>query len=153
MASQLTPWETLQSGLSLREAMDRLLAESIVWPRGFFTETFTGAAGRLPIDMYETADTIIVHAVLPGVKTEDVTIQFQNGRLILDCNIPEPKWGDATLHYRELTYGHMHREVSLPVPVNTEKSEAFVENGFLTLRLPKTEAVKPKRIPIKMVGK
>jgi HSP20 family molecular chaperone IbpA len=153
MANQLTPFEALRSGLSLRDAMDRLLAESFVWPRGFFTETFTGAVGQLPIDLYETTDTVFVHAVLPGVKTENVTIQFQNGRLIIDCNIPAPKLEDVTFYYRELPYGHMHREVPLPVPVKTEKAEAVVENGYLTLRLPKTEEMTAKKIPIKIVNK
>lgn len=153
MANQLTRFEALRSGLSLRDAMDRLLTESFVWPRGFFTETFTGAAGQLPIDLYETANEVIVHAVLPGIKTENVTIQFQNGRLSIDCNIPEPKWGDVTFYYRELPYGHMHREVTLPVPVKTEKAEAVVESGYLTLRLPKTEEMTSKKIPIKLVNK
>lgn len=149
MTNQLTRWEPFDSGLRLREAMDRLFEDAFVWPSRFFRDTITSAYGTLPIDMYETNDEIIVNAILPGVKSENVNVQFQDGRLIIDVNIPAPKAEKATYHYREIGYGQVHREVMLPAPVKMDKVEAVLENGYLTLHLPKTEEVKPKKIQIK----
>ncbi len=149
MSKQLTRWEPFDSGLRLREAMDRLFEDAFIWPSRFFRDTITSAYGTLPIDMYETNDEIIVNAVLPGVKSENVNVQFQDGRLVIDVNIPAPKTENVTYHYREIDYGQIHREVMLPAPVKTDKVEAILEDGYLTLHLPKTEEVKPKKIQIK----
>jgi HSP20 family protein len=149
MANQLTRWEPFESALRLRDAMDRLFEESFFLPSRFFRDTMTSAYGTLPIDMYETADEIVVNAVLPGVKSENVNVQFQDGRLIIDVDLPAPKTENVTYHWREIGYGQFHREVTLPAPVKTDKVEAVLENGFLTLHLPKVEEVKPKKIQIK----
>ena len=149
MANQVIRWEPLGNTLSLRDAMDRLFEDSFIWPRAFLDRNISGQSNLLPMDMYETADEIVVNMVLPGVKTEDVNIQFQDGRLIIDLNVPAPKLENVTYHYRELGYGQYHREISLPVDVNTDKVEAVLERGYLTLHLPKAEAVKPKKIQIK----
>src|ERR671933_55144 len=150
MANQVTRWQPFNSALSLRDAMDRLFEESFVTPRWFFNwDTSTPSLWTLPINMWETPDEVIVNAALPGLKSEDVNIQFHEGRLIIDANVVAPKFENVTFHYRELPYGQYHREVTLPVPVQTDKVEATLENGYLTLHLPKAEEVKPKKIQIK----
>jgi HSP20 family protein len=149
MANQVIRWEPFGNTLSLRDAMDRLFEDSFIWPRAFLDRNISGQSNLLPMDMYETADEIVVNMVLPGVKTEDVNNQFQDGRLIIDLNVPAPQLENVTYHYRELGYGQYHREISLPVDVNTDKVEAVLERGYLTLHLPKAEAIKPKKIQIK----
>lgn len=149
MANQLTRWDPFETGLRLRDAMDRLFEDAFIWPSRFFRDTLTSAYGTLPIDMYETKDEIVVKAALPGVKSDNIDVQFNDGCLVIEVNIPEPKTENVTYHYRELGYGRIHREVTLPVPVKTDKAEAVLENGYLTLHLPKTEEVKPKKIQIK----
>ncbi len=151
---QVTRLDPFASALSLRDAMDRLFAESFVSPRGLLSsDMFAGALAALPIDMYETQDEVVVTAVLPGLKSEDVNIQFEDGRLIVDANLPAPKVENATWYYRELPSGSYHREITLPIAVDTNKVEATLQNGLLTLQLPKAEAVKPKKIQVKTVAK
>ncbi len=150
MANQVTRWDPLGTTLTLRDAMDQLFEDSFVWPRAFFQpDTFRGSLSNLPLNVYETPEEMVVTAVLPGLKNEDVSIQFEDGRLIIDADLPAPKMENVTWHYRELAYGHYHREVTLPVAINTEKIEATLQNGYLTLHLPKAEEVKPKKIQIK----
>jgi HSP20 family protein len=103
----------------------------------------------LPMDVYETPEEVVVNMIVPGVKTEDVNLQFNDGRVIVDVNIPAPKLENVTWHYRELGYGQYHREISLPFPINNDKVEAVLQNGYLTLHLPKAEEIKPKKIQIK----
>ncbi len=149
MANALGRWDPFRDMMTLRDAMDRLFEESFVWPRSFFARDVSGYAS-LPIDLYETKDELILHAVLPGLKAEDVNVQLENGRLIIDANVPEREIKNATIHYRELTSGNLHREITLPVAVDESKVDAVVENGYLTLRLPKAEEFKPKQIQIKV---
>jgi HSP20 family protein len=87
--------------------------------------------------------------IVPGVKSDDVNLQFQDGRLIIDVTIPAPKLENVIWHCRELGHGQYHREISLPFAINTDKVEATLANGYLTLRLPKADEVKPKKIQIK----
>ncbi len=156
MANQVTRWNQQQRGsaLTLRDAMDRLFEDSVVWPRWFLNpDTLTGVLSNMPLDMYETPDDVVVNLALPGAKSDDVNIQFNDGRLIIDANIPAPTLENVTWYYHEVMYGQYHREVSLPVRVNTDKVEATLHDGFLTLRLPKADEVKPKKIQIKTNGK
>ncbi len=149
MAYQITRWDPFQDVVTLRDAMDRLFEESFISPRLFTTRDTTGAVAALPLEVYETADEIVVRALVPGVKDENLNIQFHDGRLILDATVPENKVENATYHYREIWSGQYHREISLPVPVNTDKIDAVMDNGVLTLRVPKAEEIKPKKIQVK----
>jgi len=152
--NQVVRLEPFNSALSLRDAMDRLFEESFVWPRwGFEPDRANGALGNLPISVYETPDEVVVNAIVPGVKSEDVNLQFQDGRLSIDVTIPALQVENVVWHYRELAYGQYHREMTLPALVNTDKVEATLQNGILTLHLPKAEEIKPKKIQIKTVAK
>lgn len=149
MADRMTRWEPLGSALTLRDAMDRLFEDSFVWPRPGLSRDVANHVSTLPMDVYETPDEIVVNMIVPGVKTDDVNLQFQDGRLIIDVNVPAPNHEDVTWHYRELGYGQYHREITLPFPINTDKVEAVLQNGYLTLHLAKADQVKPKKIQIK----
>lgn len=149
MANQIIRWDPFSEAVTLRDAMDRLFEESFISPRLFTSRDTTGVLGALPLDLYETTDDIVVRAPVPGIKNENLNIQLHDGRLIIDAQVPENKVENATYHYRELWSGQYHRELSLPVPVNTDKIEATLENGVLTLRIPKAEEIKPKKIQIK----
>ncbi len=149
MTSQIIRWDPFGEAVTLRDAMDRLFEESFISPRLFTTRDTTGALGALPLDLYETNDDVVVRALVPGISNENLNIQFHDGRLIIDAQLPENKVENATYHYRELWSGQYHREISLPVPVNTDKIDATLENGVLTLRIPKVEEVKPKKVQVK----
>ena len=154
MANQITRWDPFNSAVSLSEAMDRLFEQSFVWPRlRLSRDTLGNAFNMLPIDMYETSDEVVVHAALPGVKPQDLNVQFEDGRLIIDAKLESPAIENATVHYREMLSGQYHREITLPVAIDSDKAEATLENGYLTLRLPKAEEVKPKKIQVKPVAK
>jgi HSP20 family protein len=152
MANEVVRWDPFRDVLSLRDAMDRLFEESFVAPRLFYSPDTYRRMNTLPVNMYETPDEVIVNAVLPGLKTQDVNLEFQDGRLIIDVQIPAPQIENVTWHYRELAFGQYHREITLPIAVNTDKIEATLDNGLLTLHLPKAEEVKPKKIPIQTVS-
>ncbi len=137
-----------ESFLSLRDAMDRLFEDSFVWPR-LLSREGAGFGGVAGMEMYETPDDVVVRMAVPGVKSDQVNIEFRDGHVVIDANAPEPKSENVTFHFRGIPHGQFHREVALPVEVETEKIEAVMEDGILTLTMPKAEELKPKKIQVK----
>lgn len=143
--TNLTRWEPVREFMTLREAMDRLLDDAFTRPIG--QDGFT----TLPaMDLMETDDEVIVKAVLPGLKAEDVQLSVTGDVFTLRGEVKqEDERKDATYHIREQRYGTFERSVQLPANVVTDKAKAEFENGILTVTLPKSEEVKPRTITIK----
>ncbi len=135
--------------MSLREAMDRLFEESFLRP-GFFGNGESGA-GMLPMDMYETENEVVVKAAVPGVKPEDIEVTVTGDLLTVKGEFKsesEEKDEKRNWHRQERRYGSFSRQVTLPAGVNTDACQADFENGVLTLKLPKAEEAKVKRVQI-----
>ena len=142
--SNLVRWEPFREMLSLRDAVDRLLADSFVRTSDWFSE------GVPAIDMYETKDAVVVKATLPGVKPEDVEIKLTGDVLSIRGEMKEEiETNDRNYHCRERRYSSFNRSIGLPVSVVADKASAEFENGILTLTLPKSEESKPKVITVK----
>jgi HSP20 family protein len=133
--------------LTLRQAIDRLFEDSFVTPQSWRS----GEGQSQPaIDVHETADDVVVTAALPGVKPEDVEITMTGQNLVIrgEFKADEKVERDQYL-YQERRYGSFSRQLQLPIRVQGEKAEASFENGVLTLRIPKSEEIKPRQIQIK----
>ncbi len=142
--SNLIRWEPMREMMTLREAMDRLFDDAFTRPVGL------NNWGMPAIDMYQTADKVVVKAALPGLGTEDVQISVTGEILTLKgefCQEDESK--EATYQLKERRYGSFERNILLPTDVETDKAKAEFQNGILTINLPKAEAVKPRAITIK----
>jgi HSP20 family protein len=134
---------------SLRDAMDRLFEESFLRP-GWFGAPDPQAAA-LPMDIYETADNIVVKAAVPGVKPEDIEVTVTGDLLTIKGEFKsesEQKDEKRNWHRQERRYGNFSRQVTLPAGVNTDACQADFDNGVLTLKLPKAEEAKVKRVQI-----
>jgi HSP20 family protein len=139
-------WDPSRDLMSLRQAMDKLLEESVIRPSGF---TFEFGGGSIPIDMYQTEKDIIVKAPFPGVKPEEVDISITGDVLTIKAERKEEaETKDKDYIRKENRYGLVSRSVTLPVEVQAEKAEANFENGVLNLTLPKAEVVKPRQIKV-----
>jgi HSP20 family protein len=133
--------------VSLREAMDRLLEDSFVRPGAGW---LAPEAESLAVDMYETDDAVVVKSALPGVKPEDVEISITGETLTIRGETKEEKEVEEENYIRrEHRYGSFSRSLSIPTAVVTDDAEAQMEDGILTLRLPKAEEVRPKAIKVK----
>jgi HSP20 family protein len=146
--ANLVRWEPFRDLMSLREAMDRLFEESFVRPRESLLAPI--GAGTLAIDMYETPDEVVVRTALPGVAPEDIDVSVVGDTLTIKAETKTEEDEKGTNHIRrERRYGAFSRSLSLPTNVVPDKAVADFSKGILTLRLPKAEEVKPKRIEIK----
>ena len=109
-----------------------------------------GHSGVFPaINVSEDANFFYIRAELPGVQADDLDIQTTANSLTL-AGERELATEDenARYHRREREGGHFSRAFSLPKEIDTERVEARLVNGVLTLKLPKAESAKPKRISI-----
>jgi HSP20 family protein len=102
-----------------------------------------------PVDIYETNDALVLMADLPGVPKDEVSIEIHQNTLILRGE-RKPETGTPEQHYqrRERAYGSFQRVFALPTLVDQDKVQASYHDGVLELRLPKSEAAKPRRIAI-----
>jgi HSP20 family protein len=131
--------------------MDRLFEDSFVRPSRFWPDRL--GRGELPIDMYQTANDVVVKTTLPGFKPEEVDISITGDTLTIKAERKEEQEvKDEDYFYREHRYGAFSRSVPIPVQVKSDKAEAIFENGVLTLTLPKAEEIKPKQIKVKAKG-
>jgi HSP20 family protein len=148
-------YSPLRDFMSLRDAMDRVFEDRWVSPGSWLTWSPVGTT-YLPLDIYETADDIVVRALVPGVEADGIDIQFQGGVLTLRAKADEaaiPEGSTWVVH--EVTPGEFIRQVTLPRSVEADKAVTTFENGVLSLTLPKTADAKPKQIkvePTKQIG-
>ncbi len=99
------------------------------------------------VDIYENDDAILLHAEMPGVKKEDVSVDIDNGTLSLSGVRRFEKKGTST--WEEFSDVEYIRSFSIPQSIDVEHVEAELKDGVLKLHLPKSEAAKPKMIEIK----
>jgi HSP20 family protein len=144
----LMRWQPFREMMSLRDAMDRLLEESVVRPaRGWITSE---VGLRVPLDMYESDGNLVIKADLPGLKAESVDVSIVNDTLTIKGEYQsEEEREEENVHLKERRYGKFQRAIRLPTGVDTEATEATFEDGVLMLTLPKTAEARPKQIPVK----
>lgn len=99
------------------------------------------------IDAVETDEALVLYVDLPGVKPEDLDIRFENGELTLHGKCTPSPAGRNVLA-AEYGVGDYYRAFSFGQHFDAEKISAELKQGVLTLRLPKAEAIKPKKIAV-----
>jgi HSP20 family molecular chaperone IbpA len=99
------------------------------------------------VDIIEDADAITLRADLPGVKRENLDIDIREGTLTLTGTVDAPQT-HHNLVYREYELGGFSRRFTLGERIDQEKISAKLDNGVLTLVLPKAAASKPRKIEI-----
>ena len=141
-------WEPLREMVTLRQAMDKLFEDSFVtMPSGDGSD---GNAFIPAVDIVETADKIGIRAAVPGVKPDDVDINITaDGVTIKGETKSESEVKEDNYVRRECRYGTFARTIALPPGLKIDRAEATVENGVLTLEIPKAEEVKPRSIKVK----
>jgi HSP20 family molecular chaperone IbpA len=99
------------------------------------------------VDVYENANELLLVADVPGVTKDAVEIQFDKGQLTIEARRDPPLHGTTLAsEYRAYDY---HRVFTVPQGIDASKIEADLNAGVLRLRLPKSEALKPRKIDIK----
>lgn len=128
----------------LRQMLDQTLG-GFGWPSPMLGE----AAGWSPlVDIEEQDDAYVLEAELPGVKREDVNIEVIGNELSITGEIKE-KQRKGAVRRRTRRTGHFEYRVRLPDEVDAAKIDASLDQGVLTVRVPKSQKAKRQKIQIK----
>ncbi len=138
----------------LREEMDRLFDEfAHGWPFRPMGRLFARAGGVFvpSVDLEETENEFILRAELPGVAKDDLNVNITESQITIKGERKEAaKTKDTVFHRQESLYGTFDRTTDIPAPIVPDKVVAKLENGILTLTMPKAEPSKHKVVKVKL---
>jgi len=108
------------------------------------------AEGQLAIDLYQTDSEVVIQAPIAGVKKEDLDIMIENDVIVIKGRREEPEeTEEKNYFYQECYWGPFSRQVIMPVEGDPSRAEATMKNGILTIRIPRIEREKKRKLEIK----
>ena len=133
-------WDPFRELEGLQEQLAQLMQD---------TTDGNGAAPFIPlVDIEETEDAWIVEAELPGVKPEDVNVEVRGSELAISGEIKERE-REGILRRRTRKTGEFDYHITLPGDADAENIDADLRDGVLTVRIPKPEQERPRRIDVR----
>ena len=103
-----------------------------------FSDRLRGDRWQPAMDVFETEDAVVVRVEIAGLRGEDLKVQV-DGELLRVSGVrrvpAEPK--ARRLHRMEIAFGAFEREVRITIPFDRDTVGAHLEDGFLTISLPK----------------
>lgn len=133
MTAELMKRESENSALPELERAERTRTRRVFVPR---------------TDIYETADSIIVLADMPGVSESSIDITVEKNTLTIDGTIEDSELPGYSAAYCEYVSGDFHRVFTLSNEVDREGIVATVKNGVLRLSLPKSKTALARKIAV-----
>jgi len=128
-----------QQDLTVREKQELVSKEEKTLPGRFYVPN---------TDICETEQALLVMMEMPGVDRKDVTVSLENDVLRVEGRIDFSKYEGLEPIYTEYNVGHYARSFSLSSKIDREQISAQVEDGVLTLTLPKVKEAVSRRIAI-----
>ena len=128
-----------QQELAVREKRELTAKEERTVPGRFYVP---------PTDVWETEDALAVVLEVPGVARDAVEIELKEGVLRVEARVDPARYGGLEPVYTEYDVGHWARAFALPDAVDRGRIEARLEDGVLTLTLPKVAEARPRRIAL-----
>jgi HSP20 family protein len=145
-------WDPFRDLLTIQDEMNQLFGRA-------FGERQAQGEGAGPalrawapaLDISEQKDAYVVTVELPGIKQEDLDITLEDGLLTLQGERRfEQESADEQYHRIERRYGSFRRAITLPSQVEADAIEASFADGVLTVRVPKAEEARPKKIEVRV---
>lgn len=100
------------------------------------------------INVWDENDEVIAEAELPGLQTDDVDISVVGNELTIKGERKQQAVESISYHRRERESGSFTRVLRLPVEVDADRVQAVLRDGVLTVRMPKAEVAKPRKIVV-----
>ena len=118
---------------------------------GFFEGESDEGEGQLAIDVYQTKDSIIIEAPIAGVtEADDLDVSITNESVtIRGKRERESRVEEEDYFYQECYWGRFSRSIILTQEISADKAEASINNGSLTIKLPKLHRQKSKKLRVK----
>jgi HSP20 family protein len=151
----IVKWDPLSCGpfrelSAMQDRMNRLFEDALARTR-VIREGLGEGGWTPPVDIYETAEDLVIKAELAGLSTEDVSVGVKDNVLTLKGERKQKEGIDReNYHLIERSYGHFRRSFVLPNNVDQEKVVAKFKDGVLFIVIPKFKRVRPKKIAIEI---
>ena len=147
--SSIRRWEPFRGMLSIQRDLDRMFDEFLGRPM----MRWESEGVRTPtVDVAETADEVVVTAEVPGIERKHLEVEVLPESLALKAEMSkESEEKDSSFHRRERVWGRYERTIPLPTEVVSDKAQAKLKDGVLTVRVPKTERARsetPTRVKV-----
>lgn len=146
----LTPYDRFNPFREMRrmlDAMEAAMTRSLAPSDGLLTPV---DASPLALDITTDENNVVVRTAVPGVREEDINVEVNGDMLTITAESKSEREDSRRNWYmREMRYGRFARSVRLPEGVNADKAEATLENGILTIKLPKSRPNPVKQIAVK----
>jgi HSP20 family protein len=104
--------------------------------------------GQLAVDVYETAEKLIVKARTAGVNKQDLDVSISDGILTISGTLSSGDDDVMQWHIQECYWGEFSRTLALPVPVREEEVEAVLKDGVLTVSFTKVKQEQARKIQV-----
>ena len=122
--------------ISLQDRMNSLLKDAL--SSASLTNDRSGLTWSPPVDFFETEETFVLMAEVPGLESEEVDIKIEDNSLIFSGERSVRKDQDQREYYRrERFQGKFRRTFNLPAAVQTDRISAELKTGILKITLPK----------------
>ncbi len=146
----IVKYNPLRELRSMQDQMDRLL--NLSWGGTDYNgEEIKEGLWQPAVDIYETADSIVIKAELPDIEQKDIDLKIEDNLLTIKGERRhEGEVKKENYHRIERYFGSFQRSFKLPATIQQENVSAVCDKGVLTVTLPKREAVKPKQINIEV---
>ena len=109
-----------------------------------------GQEGELPVDMYQTGDSIVIRALVAGVSPDDLDIDITRDMVNIRGRREEVREAaDEDYYHRELFWGSFSRTILLPEEVLIDEADAQEKHGLLEIVLPKVDKERSTRLKVK----
>lgn len=157
-------FQKITGGLSLRDNDDDFLSDEEIEPDqksinpfkkeiekvDEWSEAEEDLTSELAVDVYQTADEIVVKAMAAGVKPEDLDIDISRDMVVIAGSRKEGSLAESGDYIaKELYWGSFSRSIMLPEEIDPETSIATEKNGLVIIRLPKLDKQKRTKIRVK----
>jgi HSP20 family protein len=144
----LVKWDPFQDVEQLQNRINRMFDESFGRSRELDEEASL-RGWRPPVDIYETANAIVVAVELPGVKKENVSVEVKDDVLTLKGErLPNPEINEDGYYRRERVFGPFKRAFTLHQNIQPERIKATFKDGILQIEIPRPAKEQPKQITV-----
>jgi len=130
-------------GTKIEKSVDELATKA--------SETFDNLASYIPFSNLAKKDDLLqIEVDLPGVDKKDINISIEDGTLSVSAvRSYKNELKEDSYYVCESSFGRLERRFTLPENIDTQKIDAKLVDGRLTILLQKTEESKPRKISIK----
>lgn len=137
------------------EEAEQAITEEEYEPEDSYSDEDVGVSeeeqeGQLTVDVFQDDQNIVVQSTIAGVSPDDLDVSITNDMVTIRGERRQQYDVDPEDYfYQECYWGTFSRSIILPVEIDSDRAEAKIKNGVLTIRIPKANAAMTRKLKVK----